>query len=225
MSHLGRAPRGLNDGKGFVFISHMDERDPDRQSVLFQYPTSLPEYQAGAYLKPNVLLEFGCRGDQWPSTEATVQPFVAKEFPALFRHPEIKVIALDAERTFWEKVTLIHAENHRPPDKPFHNRLSRHYSDVAQIFRSEVGTKAVANTALLEQVVKHKQVFFPSGWAHYDTAKPGSMKLVPDTETANRLRLDYEGMKEMFFGEVESFDSVMTTIQELQVVLNLKQGL
>lgn len=81
----------------------MDERDPDRQSVLFQYPTSLPEYQADAYLRPNVLLEFGCRGDQWPFTEATVQPSVAKEFPALFRHPEIKVIALDAERTSWEK--------------------------------------------------------------------------------------------------------------------------
>lgn len=203
----------------------MDERDPDRQSILFQYPTSLTEYQAGAYLKPNVLLEFGCRGDQWPSTEAIVRPFVAIEFPTLIRHPEIKVVALDAERTFWEKVTLIHAENHRPTDKPFHNRLSRHYSDVAQIFRSGLGAKAVANVTLLEQVVKHKQVFFPSGWAHYDTAKPGSIKLVPDTETANLLRLDYEGMKEMFFGEVESFDSLMTTVKDLQEVLNLKEGL
>ena len=96
---------------------------------------------------------------------------------------------------------------------------------MAQIFRSELGAKAVANTTLLEQVVIHKQVFFPSGWAHYDTAKPGSMKLVPDTETSNRLRLDYEGMKEMFFGEVESFDSMMTTIKELQEALNLKKGL
>jgi hypothetical protein len=134
------------------------------------------------------------------------------------------VIALDAERTFWEKVTLIHAENHRPADKPFHNRLSRHYSDVAQIFRSELGAKAIANTALLEQVVKHKQVFFPSGWANYDTAKPGSLKLVPDTETVNLLRSDFESMKEMFFGEVESFNSVMTTIRELQEALNLRQG-
>jgi MoaA/NifB/PqqE/SkfB family radical SAM enzyme len=28
MSHLGRAPRGLNDGKGFVFISHIGEVFP-----------------------------------------------------------------------------------------------------------------------------------------------------------------------------------------------------
>jgi hypothetical protein len=50
------------------------------------------------------------------------------------------------------------------------------------------------------------------------------MKFVPDTETVNRLRLDYEGMKEMFFGEVESFDSLTTTIQELQEAVNLKLG-
>jgi hypothetical protein len=95
---------------------------------------------------------------------------------------------------------------------------------VAQISRSELGAKAIANTALLEQVVKHKQVFFPSGWANYDTAKPGSLKLVPDTETVNLLRSDFESMKEMFFGEVESFNSVMTTIRELQEALNLRQG-
>lgn len=198
----------------------MDERDLDRQSVLFQYPTSLPEYQTGAYMRPNVLLEFGCRGDQWPSKEATIRPFVATEFPALIRNPQAKVIVLDAERTFWEKVTLIHAENHRPEDRPSRERLSRHYSDVAEIFRSELGAKAVANTALLDQVVEHKRIFFPSGWAHYDTAKPGSMKLAPSAEAEKRLRSDYEGMREMFFGEVEDFDTVMAAIRELETVLN-----
>lgn len=67
---------------------------------------------------------------------------------------------------------------------------------------------------------EHKLIFFPSGWAHYDTAKPGSMKLVPDAEVERRLRLDYEGMREMFFEEVEDFDSGMATIQELETLLN-----
>jgi hypothetical protein len=202
----------------------MDERDPDRQSILFQYPTSLPEYQTDAYLGPSVLFEFGCRGDQWPSSEATIQPFVATEFPTLIRNPQVKVIVLDAERTFWEKVTLIHAENYRPTDRPSRERLSRHYSDVAQIFRSELGAKAIANTILLDQVVEHKQIFFPSGWAHYDTAKPGSMKLVPDADMEKQLRSDYEGMREMFFGEIEDFDAVMGTIRELQTLLNAEKG-
>jgi hypothetical protein len=200
----------------------MDDRDSDRQSILFQYPPSLTEYQEGAYLAPAVLLEFGCRGDQWPSSEATIRPFVAEQFPDLIRYPDVKLIVLDAQRTFWEKVTLIHAENHRPPDKPFRDRLSRHFSDVAQIFRTDLGKQASVNFELLEQVVKHKQIFFPSGWAHYDTARPGTMKLVPDAELARNLRADYEGMREMFFGEVEDFDSVITTIRELEEAINHK---
>jgi hypothetical protein len=37
----------------------MDERDPDRQSILFKYPTSLTEYQAGAYLKLRIPVQVG----------------------------------------------------------------------------------------------------------------------------------------------------------------------
>lgn len=79
---------------------------------------------------------------------------------------------------------------------------------------------AVANLTLLDQVVEHKRIFFPSGWAHYDTAKPGSMKLAPDAQAEKRLRSDYESMREMFFGEVEDFDAVIATIRNLQAFLN-----
>jgi hypothetical protein len=123
---------------------------------------------------------------------------------------------------FWEKVTLIHAENHRPQDKPFRDRLSRHFSDLAQIFRTDLGKQASANFELLDQVIQHKQIFFPSGWAHYDTARPGTMKLVPDAKFAKNLRADYEGMREMFFGESEDFDSVIATIRELEQAINRK---
>jgi hypothetical protein len=148
------------------------------------------------------------------------QPFVATEFPTLIRNPQAKVIVLDAERTFLGKVTLIHVENHRPADRPSRERLSRHYSDVARIFCSELGAKAVANITLLDQVVEHKRIFFPSGWTHYDTAKPGSMNLASEAEAEKRLRSDYESMREMFFGDVENFDAEIATIRELQTVLN-----
>jgi hypothetical protein len=59
----------------------LDERDHDKQSILFKYPLSLEGYSTGAYLAPSVLLEFGCRGDQWPAEEKTIQCFVADFFP------------------------------------------------------------------------------------------------------------------------------------------------
>jgi len=41
------------------------------------------------------------------------------------------VTVLDCQRTFWEKVTLIHAENHRPEPQGLKRRMSRHWSDIA----------------------------------------------------------------------------------------------
>jgi len=32
---------------------------------------------------------------------------------------------------------------------------------------------------LLTRVVEFKKVFFPASWAHYDTAQPGTLKIVP----------------------------------------------
>jgi hypothetical protein len=56
--------------------------------------------------------------------------------------------------------------------------------------------------------------------AQIDTAKPGSIRLIPEADAEKHLRSDYESMREMFFGEVEDFDAVMTTIRELQAALN-----
>jgi hypothetical protein len=50
------------------------------------------------------------------------------------------VKVLSAERTFWEKATILHAEFHRPADKPMPERFSRHYCDFYELIR-----KGVAN--------------------------------------------------------------------------------
>jgi hypothetical protein len=31
---------------------------------------------------------------------------------------QCEVVALELQRTFWEKATILHAEYHRPPDAP-----------------------------------------------------------------------------------------------------------
>lgn len=162
-----------------VWAASMDGRDPDRLSILFNYPRSLSEYVLGAYLTPSVVLEFGCRGDQWPANNATVRSFVAEQFPGLLAEPDVSVRAMAGERTFWEKVTLIHAENHRPSSATPRERLSRHYSDIAALYNTALGVRATADTKLLQQVVEHKRIFFRSGWANYDTAKPARSNWCP----------------------------------------------
>lgn len=46
------------------------------------------------------------------------------------------------------------------------------------------------------------------------------MHLVPDAQFEKELKADYELMKEMFFGEPESLESILNTIREIETALN-----
>ena len=63
----------------------MDESDPDRQTLLFYYPT-LFAVLADRYAQPVIKLEMGARSDPWPRAERSIQSFVAEQFPQLPRH-------------------------------------------------------------------------------------------------------------------------------------------
>ena len=47
-------------------------------------------------------LEFGARGDPWPTEEKTIRPYAADDFPGFFEEPDCTVTVLSARRTFWE---------------------------------------------------------------------------------------------------------------------------
>jgi hypothetical protein len=81
------------------------EEANEEMTLVFYYPRAF-DYKD--YLRPQIKLEFG-RGDQQPSEKAPIISFVAEEFPKEFAEPFAEVTVLDAQRTFWEKVTLLHA--------------------------------------------------------------------------------------------------------------------
>ena len=62
-----------------------DDGDP---TILFSYPTIEPTAQ---YLREEVRLELGARGDPRPSVTGTVHPYAADVFPALFKDPEAPI--------------------------------------------------------------------------------------------------------------------------------------
>ena len=153
--------------------------EQDRNIVRFQYPSAAPTLD---YIKPQVILELGTHAEFVPRDRFTVRAFAAEEFPALFAEPDVAVTSLLAKRTFWEKATILHAEFHRPAEKALPDRYSRHYYDLAMLAQSPVRAEALADLALLDQVVRHKETFYPSGWARYDLARVGSLRLVPPEE-------------------------------------------
>ena len=130
------------------------------------------------------------------------------------------VTSLLAKRTFWEKATILHAEHHRPAEKTLPDRYSRHYYDLAMLAQSPVRGEALADLALLDQVVRHKETFYPSGWARYDLARVGSLRLVPSEERRVTLERDYRSMSVMIFGEPPTFDSIIETLAALEKQIN-----
>src|SRR5476651_198288 len=81
----------------------------------------------------------------------SVTTYAEQLLPELFDSPiEIKVTALTAKRTYWEKITLLHAEYHRDPKKPLPGRLFRHYYDIVMLDQHKLTQDALQDTALLK---------------------------------------------------------------------------
>ena len=72
-------------------------------------------------------------------------------------------------------------------DLPTPQYFSRHHYDIAMLLDTEGGKAAAAGFELLAQVAKHKAVFYRSGWASYDTARPGTLQLDAFGGAARRI--------------------------------------
>ena len=198
----------------------IDADDP--QAILFHYPSSSTRGASAGmgYLRPLVKLELGARNEHWPSEAATIRSFASEDFPNLFAQPHASVTVVSAERTFWEKVTILHRWHHAGPDRPLRDRQSRHYFDVYKLYQSEIGQRALANPDLLRSVAQHQEVVFAAKWANYAEAVPGTLRIIPPPELLRRLKQDYVQMREMIFGTPPTFEQIMEALLALEDAVN-----
>jgi hypothetical protein len=190
--------------------------------LLFHYPSTQPS--GFEYLKRSVKLEFGSLTDQQPAGRHSVRPWVAEVLPAAFPDWSCEVVALEVERTFWEKATILHTEYHRPVDKAMSDKFSRHYADTAALARHSVAMGAIHQHELRDRVVAWKRHFFGSTWANYDLAKPGTFRLVPPAERLSALRRDYQAMKDMYLSGAAGFDEILAVLADLEQRINQNTG-
>jgi len=179
-----------------------------------------PETSESAVLLPYIQLEIGPLASWLPHADHTIRPYVAEDAPSLFEDPGCPVRVIDAERTFWEKATILHHEANRPETSSVPARYSRHYYDLYLMAQSEVKAAALADFQLLGNVVEFKKRFYPRGWANYDEAKPGSFKLIPPDQVLSVMRKDYDSMGEMIFGRHPSFDEIILGLTNLEAEIN-----
>lgn len=216
------AVTGILGRRGQPWFEYLIDPATHSPVLLFHYPSTQPV--GFEYLKRSVKLEFGSLTDQQPAGQHTVQPWMAEALPAAFPDWKCQVVALEIERSFWEKSTILHAEYHRPADKPTPDRFSRHYADTAALAMHPFAGKALDQHELRNRVVQWKSQFFGSTWANYEQARPGTFRLVPPPERLAALRRDYRAMRDMYLNEPTSFHSILVALAELERRINQTGG-
>ncbi len=214
--------KGLGAPAAGSWLRYELDANAGTPNLLFAYPSALP--QPGGYIAKSVKLEFGALTNQQPAEARQVSAMLANApgatLAAAYDDLRAEVVALALERSFWEKATILHAEHHRPLDQPIRDRFARHYADFAALWRHPLRDAAVARRDLLADVVQHKGRFFASSWAHYETAQPGSLRLVPPTERLAALARDYAQMEPMFLAPQPTFAELMDQLAQAEKALN-----
>lgn len=201
----------------------LDDTDP--QNLLFAYPRNGSSQHGSdiSYIRPVVKIEIGARSDHWPAEMYSISPYAAEVFPDYFGDGISYVLkVLEAERTFWEKATLLHSEYYRPENSTTAERISRHYYDLHRLSQTPIAERALDKLELLDRVVDHKKTFFRQARANYDEARAGNIHLLPHDARVAALNIDYEKMRDMLFGDIPSFEDIMESLTKLESRINTK---
>ena len=211
---LGAAADGLAaDGQHDIHIGD------DGETIRFAYPSAVEDPRG--YVRSEVLLEFGGRNVIDPNEQHAIHADMADLTPDL-DYPAATVTVLSPVRTFWEKATLIHVECHRRRLANHPERLSRHWFDLTRLAAHDIGRAALADRELLEDVVRHKKVFFHAGYANYDQCLAGRLRLVPDDDQLPGLQTDYDAMRTAAIvgDDAPGFDALVEEIRILEADAN-----
>lgn len=196
-------------------VCQIEEDETDKHVLHIIFPR-LFDY---GYIQPTIKLEIGPLALWNPHEQYQIDSFVGKYLPELELSKPI-ITTIKPERTFWEKITILHHEAHRPIGSAVPVRYSRHYYDIYKMGHTYVKTEALQNLDILKEVILFKKRFYPRGWAKYDEAVPGTMKLIPSSASIKVLEDDYSKMKRMIYGEVPDWNDIVKYLSELENEIN-----
>jgi hypothetical protein len=221
----GIAARAMNDAgrKPDELRILPAEDDPDRQSLLVAYSSAV---EASEYVRPAVKIESGAKSALDPHAARTITPYLAKDVAPGSDLSVPNVTTVDPERTFLDKIVILHGLRHWFEQKGElrggGQRVSRHYYDIHRMMESPAGKTALEDRALAADCVRHARMFFYRRELGLETAEPGSFALVPSAGMIDALRRDYGAMSTMIFGSVPKYEDVLESIRSAEHRLNAK---
>ncbi len=188
-----------------------DSSDADPVKIEVFYPNVI-DYPG--YIHPRVLLEISCSSLKEPNAVQSLNSFLDDYyFDSSFADEAISVPTAIPERTFLEKIFLLHEEFQRPKEKIRVDRLSRHLYDVFQLINSGYAEEALGDKKLYETIVRHRYVYSRIGGINYNLHQPQTINPIPTPEFIDAWEADYKTMQEqMIYGDSPSFNQLIEVI-------------
>ncbi len=196
-----------------------ESHDRDPLIVEVAYPALTGK---SSYLNPVILIEVGCRSLKEPFTQRTFGSIVSEVFAEKpFADLPITIPLVNPERTFLEKIFLLHEEFQKTPEKIRVARLSRHLYDIEKLSQTDYAQIAFQNTDLYYSIVNHRSRLTPVSGIDYTGHSPDKINIIPPPSIIGEWEKDYHIMTEtMIYDHPLRFDELIIRLMALQRQIN-----
>lgn len=214
--------QGVNADKFSVEVKITSVTTTDPETVYIHY-TSL--FDSSPYVVNTVKIEVSGRSMNEPLETVGLRSMLEDAYPsAPFAEPAFGVPTVKPERTFLEKVCLLHEEYSKASGDIRCERMSRHLFDLYKMGKAGIADIALADKHLFRSIVEHRRKFIGLKGFDYDTLDPKFICIVPPDAVYEMWKEDYERMIEfMSYGEQPAFGDVITYIRDLNDRLRNEQ--
>ena len=195
-----------------VNITPISTTDPEIIEVEYT-----PVFNSNPYIRSKAIIEVSGRSMSEPVSVVSLHSYIDDVYTAApFTEPDFEVRAVVPQRTFLEKVFLLHEEFSKPKDAVRTERMSRHMYDICQILKTPVAEQALTDKELYMSVVEHRRIFIGLRGFDYSTLLPHTLDIIPPDSIIDSWRQDYKRMQEtMIYGDSPSFDKMIETLKRL----------
>ncbi len=208
---------GLTDVE--IKIAETTESDQDPRIIEIYYPSVFDSF---GYVRPKVIIEVGSRSLREPFSVRSFNSYVGEHYPdTFFADSLINIPTVNPERTFLEKIFLLHEEFQKPLDKIRVDRLTRHLYDLEKLMDTEFAKKALTDSRLYQDIVAHRRLYTSIRGIDYENHSPQRINLIPPAGIIDRWEKDYIVMQQsMIYGKSLSFNELIERVQELKRRIN-----
>lgn len=202
-----------------IKLGEAQDSDQDPLVIEIYYPNVI---EHAGYIKPRVLVEIGCRSLREPFTDCSFSSLVGSHYPTQpFADVPITVPTVNPERTFLEKLFLLHEEFQKPEEFIKVDRLSRHLYDIDRLMQTQYKKEILNNKTLYQEIVHHRRTITPVRGIDYDHHKPENINPIPPAAVSDAWKSDYQIMQEeMIYGESPNFEVLLEHIEKLKKEIN-----